>query len=139
VAISGDTIVVGAYEQLLSTGSAPGAVFVYARSGTTWSLQQELTAADGTSYAGFGYSVALDTNTLVVGAAGQSGPSPPGAAYVFTRSGTTWSQQQKLTDGQSGDGFGDSVSISGNTRLSPPPTPATAASPPPARPSWSAA
>jgi hypothetical protein len=90
VAISGDTIVVGAYGQYV--GNNPqGAAFVYTRSGTTWSLGQELTATDGTSGAGFGYSVAIETTTVVVGAAGQSGPSPTGAAYVYARSGTTWS------------------------------------------------
>src|SRR5262249_1767891 len=73
-----------------------------------------------------GFSVAIDGDTLVAGApiaplvAGAPILPPPakvdqGAAYVFTRSGTTWTQQQKLTasDGEAGNFFGFSVAIDG--------------------------
>ena len=50
---------------------------------------------------------------------GAPGETSPGAAYVFTRSGTAWSQQAKLTasDGASRDSFGGSVTISASTAL----------------------
>ncbi|HZU04807.1 MAG TPA: FG-GAP repeat protein [Chloroflexota bacterium] len=98
-----------------------GAAYVFVRSGTTWSQQQKLTAADGAVFDNFSLSVALsgDGNTALVGAYGKNGQQ--GAAYVFVRSGTTWSQQQKLTasDGAAGDQFGGSVALSGddNTAL----------------------
>src|SRR5262249_11223350 len=85
VAIHGDTVVVGA----IGTGVAPsfdqGAAYVFVRSGTTWSEQQKLTASDGKSGDSFGGSVAIDGNTVVVGAAGAD-VTPnfnQGAAYVF--------------------------------------------------------
>ena len=63
----------------------------------------------------FGYSVSISDDTIVVGAYGDA--SNQGAAYVFTRSGTSWTQQEKLLadDGAASDYFGYSVSISGDT------------------------
>ncbi len=77
--------------------------------------QAELTASDGTSGDDFGISVAISGSTAVVGAPYRNGNT--GAAYVFVRSGETWSQQAELTasDGASGDWFGSSVAISGST------------------------
>ena len=71
-----------------------GAVYVFIRSGTTWGQQQELTAADGASGDAFGVAVSLsaDGDTALVGAYFRNNQA--GAAYVFTRSGTTWGQQQ---------------------------------------------
>ncbi len=111
VAISGDTIVVGAS----SKSSYTGAAYVFTRSGSTWSQQQKLTASDAATSDYFGFSVAISGDTVVAGAWGKS--SSAGAAYVFTRSGSTWSQQQKLTasDGASGDRFGISVALAGET------------------------
>src|SRR5579884_1576984 len=119
VALSGDgnTALVGADGK----NGFQGAAYVFVRSGTTWSQQQKLTAADGAVFDNFSLSVALsgDGNTALVGAYGKNGQQ--GAAYVFVRSGTTWSQQQKLTasDGAAGDQFGGSVALSGddNTAL----------------------
>jgi hypothetical protein len=119
VAISGATVVVG------SSGGGPngnqGAAYVFVRNGTSWYQQAILTASDGADGAGFGASVAIDGNTAVVGAPGALGPNGnQGAAYVFARNGTTWTQQQKLTvsDGISDgfdDYFGGSVAVSGDT------------------------
>jgi hypothetical protein len=99
-----------------------GAVFVFTRSGTTWSQQQKLTASDATAAASFGISVALssDGNTTLIGGPGDT--SGAGAAWVFTRSAGIWSQQGlKLTgSGESGAGeFGVGISMSadGNTAL----------------------
>src|SRR5215472_6459861 len=87
VAISGSTAVVGAPYKNSSTGAA----YVYVQSGTAWSQQAKLTAAGGASGDFFGTSVALSGSTAVVGAYGKN--SNAGAAYVFVRSGTAWSQQ----------------------------------------------
>src|SRR5262245_7815500 len=66
--------------------------------------QAELTAGDGASGDAFGWTVSISGSTAVVGA---SGKVPNGAAYVFVRSGTVWSQQAELTasDGTPLDGF----------------------------------
>jgi FG-GAP repeat len=114
VAISGDTIVVGA----LGGNSSTGAAYVFVRSGTTWTQQQKLTASDGAANDRFGISVAFSEDTAVVGApSDDDAGSNSGSAYVFVRSSGIWSQQQKLTasDAASGDSFGYSVSISGDT------------------------
>jgi hypothetical protein len=89
VAISGATAVVGAPHK----NSDAGAVYVFVRSAGTWSLQAELTAADGAAIDCFGWSVAVSGSTVVVGAIGNN--SGAGAAYVFVRSRNTWSQQPK--------------------------------------------
>ncbi len=117
VAISGSTAVVGApFGSETGATYHTGAAYVFVRSGTTWSQQNELTASDASAgtTADFGWSVALSGATMIVGAyAGR------GAAYVFVRSGTTWSPQQKLTatDAVKGDEFGYSVAISGATTV----------------------
>ena len=115
VAISGNTIVVGAYQDNAATPNQ-GSAYVFVRSGTTWTQQQKLTAADGRAAARFGFSVAIGGETVVVGA-NDFATGLPGSAYVFVRSGTTWTQQQKLTaaDGAADDDFGNSVTISGDT------------------------
>lgn len=107
VSLSGDTIVVSASGDDGNTGSAT----VFTRSGLTWTEQQKLTASDAAPGHQFGYSAALDDDTIVIGAFGNE------AAYVFIRSGNTWTEQQKLTasDGASGDSFGSSVAIQGDT------------------------
>ena len=119
VAISGETVVVGAYQDSIGANDDQGSVYVFVRSGTTWSQQQKLTASDGETGDKFGSSVAISGETVVVGSPNNSiGANPAqGSVYVFVRSGTTWSQQQKLTasDGAANDEFGSSVAISGET------------------------
>ncbi len=75
-----------------------GEAYIYVRSGSTWTQQAKLLPADVVSGANFGKDVAIsgDGNIAVVGAWLQNGHT--GAAYVYTRSGTTWTQQQKLVD-----------------------------------------
>ena len=122
VALSGDTAVVGAELKAVADDSHAGAAYVFTRTGTTWSQQAKLTAADAAASDNFGSSVALSGDTALVGAArkafGGTG-SVAGAAYVFTRTGTTWSPQAKLTaaDAAMNDQFGRSVSLSGDTAL----------------------
>jgi hypothetical protein len=125
VAISddGNTAIVGA--QFEDTGGAnAGAAYIFTRSGTSWSEQQKIQASDKQASDQFGDSIAIsgDGNTAIVGATREAtGGSYIGAAYIFTRSGTTWTQQQKIqaSDKQVGDFFGASVSISsdGNTAI----------------------
>jgi hypothetical protein len=119
VAISGDTVVIGASNDNVSTNEGQGSAYVFVRSGTVWSQQQKLTASDGASSDQFGFAVAISGDTLICGAVTDTvgGNASQGSAYVFVRSGTTWSQQQKLTasDGAGGDFFGYSVGISGGT------------------------
>jgi FG-GAP repeat len=116
VAISGDTAVVGAY----GDGNYRGSAYVFVRSGSSWSLQQKLTASDGAADDLFGWSVAISGDTVVVGATQFNFSNlGKGKAYVFVRSGATWNQQQILTassgGGYIGDQFGGSVAISGDT------------------------
>ncbi len=116
-AISGDTVVVGAKSEDTGASNA-GAAYIFTRSGTTWSQQQKIQASDAQASDYFGSRSSIDGDTVVVGAyAEDAGGSNAGAAYVFTRSGTTWSQQAKLTasDAQAGDYFGRSSAISGDT------------------------
>ena len=120
VAVSGDTAVVGADGRDGAMAQPDlGAAYVYARSGTSWSEQATLTASDAVAYDSFGESVSVSGATVVVGAYGADGASTPeqGAAYVYARSGTTWSEQSRLeaNDGTSGDQFGDAVSLAGDT------------------------
>jgi hypothetical protein len=112
VAVSGSTVVVGAD----SKNSFTGAAYVFVRSGTAWHQQARLTAADPAQDSVFGDSVAISGPTVVVGANHVLG-SGTGAAYVFVRSGTAWSQQAKLTAPGPAtiDYFGWSVAIVGST------------------------
>ena len=80
----------------------------------------KLTASDAAAGDAFGFSVAVSGDTAVIGAIfDDDAGSFSGSAYVFTRSGTTWTEQAKLTasDGAWGDLFGNSVAISGDTLL----------------------
>ena len=99
-------------------GQQAGSAYVFTRSGTTWSEEQKLTASDKSAGGQFALSVSLSGETAVIGSEGDDqGGAAAGAAYVFVRSGTIWSEEQKLTAGDAapGDGFGVSVSLSGDT------------------------
>ncbi len=141
VTVSGDTVVVGApLEASSATGvngdqsdnSAvnAGAVYVFTRSGMSWSQEAYLKASNTEMYDRFGFSVAICGDTIVVGAIDESssatgvngdqsdnGTTASGAAYVFQRSGTTWSQEAylKASNPDPGDFFGYSLAISGDT------------------------
>ena len=117
IAISGDTVVVGMSHWAVPYSSA---AYVFVLSGGVWSQQQKLTPRDPSARPrdGFGVSVAIDGDTLVVGAAHSDYPFfAPGSAYVFVRSEGVWTEQQKLMplDSANYDAFGCSVAISGDT------------------------
>src|SRR5947207_2906261 len=115
VGISGDTAVIGAPGKSGVTGAA----YVFVRTGNIWSQQQKLTASDAAAGDVFGFAVGISGDTAVIGAPNISGGTP--AAYVFVRSGSVWSQQQKLTAGDPrtavDDAFGFSVATRGATAL----------------------
>ena len=141
VSVSGDTIVVGAYSESSSAAGVngdqgdnnalgAGAAYVFVRDGTTWSQQAYLKASNPDPQDYFGGSVSISGDTIVVGADREAshatgvngdqlsnGANDSGAAYVFVRRGTTWSQQAylKASNAEQYDRFGHSVSISGDT------------------------
>lgn len=111
VAIDGDTLAVGAPVE-----AGAGAVYVFRRSGAQWLLENRLQHAGS---AGLGFSVALSGDRLVAGDMGASnGTSASGGAFVFERSGTSWTETAQLfaSDGADGHEFGRALALDG-TRL----------------------
>ncbi len=145
ISADGNTLVVGAQQensnatgvngdQLNIAATSAGAAYVFTRSGTTWSQQAYLKASNASALDRFGRSLGLsaDGDTLAVGAINERSAATgidgdqssnaavqAGAVYVFTRSGTIWSQQAyvKASNTQALDLFGNSVAVSsdGNT------------------------
>jgi hypothetical protein len=141
VSVSGDTVVVGATfedSKVVNTSgdgaddsmSESGAAYVFVRNGATWTQQAFLKASNAGFIDLFGASVAISADTVVIGAFGESSnatgvngnqlnnqSSASGAAYVFVRNGTVWTQQAYLKASNTGrnDLFGVSVSVSGDT------------------------
>jgi len=119
-AISGDTAILGASGLTVMGKAYAGGAYVFVRSGTTWTEQAKLTTTDAASNA-IGDAVALSGDTAVLGArfVDGVGKTYAGAAYVFVRSGTTWTQQAKLVHPTPAafDYFGTSVAVSGDTVL----------------------
>ena len=141
VAISGDTVVVGApSEDSNATGidgdetdnsaADSGAAYVFVRNGTTWSQQAYLKASNTEAFDSFGNNLAISGDTVVVGALFESSDATgingdqsdnhadeAGAAYVFVRNGNTWTQQAylKASNTNARDHFSGSVAISGDT------------------------
>ncbi len=113
VEVSGDTAVVGAPFHDGVAANA-GAAYVYVRSGTTWVQQAKLRAVDGQAGDRFGQAVAIDRDTVLVGAPYHA--DPKGAVYVFQRSGTTWSEQAKVMLTVSDPGrLGSQIALDGDT------------------------
>ena len=110
VSVSGDTVGRRRLSRRHPGRQDAGSAYVFVRSGTTWTEQQKLLAPDGRASDLFGGSVSVSGDTAVVGASFDDTPAgaDAGSAYVFVRSGTTWTEQQKLLapDGAAGDNFG---------------------------------
>ncbi|WP_462076494.1 FG-GAP repeat protein [Nitrospira sp. CMX1] len=141
VALSGDTLVVGAPgEDSNATGvngaqgnnsvSDSGAVYVFTRTNGVWSQQAYLKASNTGMFDSFGSSVALSGDTLAVGAIGEesnatgingnqgdNSASHAGAVYVFTRTSGVWSQQAyvKASNTEANDVFGKTVALNSDT------------------------
>jgi hypothetical protein len=141
IALSGNTLVVGAPQESSSATGVDGnqanngspnsgAAYVFVRNGTTWSQQAYLKASNTGSNDFFGNSVAIDGDTIVVGAPSEDSAAvgingnqadnssvDSGAAYVFNRSGTNWTQQAylKASNTETNDQFSTSVAVSGDT------------------------
>jgi len=116
VSISGDYAVIGAYQDD-DNGSNSGSVYIFHRNGTTWTQQAKLTASDGSYEDHFGISVSISGDYVVIGAnRDDDNGNNSGSAYIFHRTGTTWTQQDKIiaSDGANQDLFGYPVSISGD-------------------------
>jgi MYXO-CTERM domain-containing protein len=114
VAVSGDTILVGADHAMVNGNFYQGAAYIFTRAAPSgsWIRAAQLVADDGALAAQFGSSVAIDGDTAIVG------DSLKASAYVFTGSGSDWSQAQKLTvAGRAGGGFGKAVAIDGKRIL----------------------
>ncbi len=119
IAIDGDTAIVNANGDD-DNGESSGSAYIFTRSGSTWTQQDKLLASDGASYDYFGRSIAIDTDTAIVGANYDSGNGRNfGSAYIFTRNGTNWTQQTKLlaSDGARDNYFGTSVAMDGDTAI----------------------
>ncbi len=141
VTLSGDTLVVGAYDEsggatgidgppLPMSAGQSGAAYVFVRRGSTWSQQGYIKATNSRASARFGYSVALSGETLAVGSLGETSDATGidgsqaagsgttvGAVYVFMRTGTTWRQQAyvKASNARQRSNFGFSVALAGDT------------------------
>ena len=119
VALSGDTVAIGTFADNIGMNEDQGSVYVFTRSGAGWAFQQKIIANDGAAYDQFGYAVSLSGETLAVGANlddfGLN--TAQGSAYIFTRTETIWTQQQKLSanDGEKDDYFGAAIALEGDT------------------------
>src|SRR5882672_8512177 len=128
---NGNTLTVGEYD----ADRGKGALYVFTRSGSTWTQQARLQASNAENGDSLGYSLAIseDGNTIASGAADEDcltpGVNPPGcdndqkldtsagAAYVFVRSGSAWTQQAfiKASNPHKQDWFGVRINISGDS------------------------
>ncbi|MDA0244853.1 MAG: FG-GAP repeat protein [Chloroflexi bacterium] len=141
VAVDGDTVVVGAAgegsnatgvngNQANNSANASGAAYVFTRTGGVWSQQAYLKASNTGATDLFGAAVAIDGDTIIVGAYGEdsnatgvngnqadNSADSAGAVYVFTRTAGVWSQQAylKASNTELGDQFGVTVSVEGDT------------------------
>ena len=117
IAVSGSTLIVGAWGTNPNGDDTRGAAYVFTESNGTWTQTQELVSDDGAPFDKFGHSVAIDGTHAVIGADGAL--NAQGAVYVFDESGGTWTQSQKLlaSDGQHNDGLGFPVTLDGTRAL----------------------
>jgi len=121
VAINGNYAIVGAPKDDVITGTPPfifnyenkGSVYIFVRSGSTWTQQAKLVSAVTASFQYYGISVSLEGNHLAVGAIFDT---DAGAVYIYQQNGNIWDLQQKLvsSDGVIYDQFGYSIDLANN-------------------------
>jgi hypothetical protein len=118
VSISGNYAIVGTYLDDVGANLDQGSASIYQYNGSRWVLMQKLTDPTGAGNDYFGSSVFISGNYAIVGAFGDDASSiiDQGSASIYQYNGSSWVLMQKLTDvtGAASDGFGNSVSISGN-------------------------
>lgn len=123
VGIAGSTVAVAAIDDIRETA---GSAYVFEGDGGSWAQQAKVTGTDPNEFIHFGAAIGISGSRMIVGAPVAErapGPGPPlvglGAAHVFSRSGTSWASEAVLTasDGFTGDLFGISVAIDGDTAL----------------------
>lgn len=125
ISTDGNTLAISIPQQQFTNdlGTSTGSVYIFTKINNIWTYQSKLQSNNTSAYDGFAQSISLsgDGNTLAVGALqdDNSGGSNAGSCYIFTRSGTTWSEQTRLqaSNAAVNDYFGCSVSLSydGNT------------------------
>ncbi len=119
VDVNGDWAVIGSPNDD-DGGEDTGSAYVFERTGAAWASRGKLHAGDRAARDGLGRAIALNetADALVLGVAAKDGNR--GAAYLYTRGLSTWTEQRKLTASRpaTGDSFGTSVALSGETILS---------------------
>lgn len=120
VTLEGDVAMVGAVQHIHSGHN--GAVYVFRRDGTTWAQEQELLALDSVVGDGFGASVSISGDRVIIGSPSDDDIAlGAGSAYVFRFDAEAgeWVQEQKLfaADGETADNFGLSVAMSGDVAV----------------------
>jgi hypothetical protein len=125
VAISGDTVVVGAFTANIGNNRLQGTAYVFVKPASGWQNMTQvaqLTASDGAAFDEFGYSVAVSGNTIVIGApnATRHGKIVAGAVYVFQKPSAGWANMTQTAELLASDEgkysfFGGAVSVQDNT------------------------
>jgi len=112
VALAADRALVGAP----ANDGARGAAYVFVRSGRAWTEEQKLVANDGAAFDSFGNALALAGDRALVGAYWND--EFRGAAYVFVKSASSWTAEQKLVaSDRAASRFGNAVSLAGDRAL----------------------
>jgi len=116
VVLAADTALIGAPQDQLTPGNG-GSVTVFAANASSWTQQLQLSPTDGTTGDAFGGAIAISGDIAVIGAPlDNTDVADAGSVYVFIRAGSDWVRQAKLMN-SSVNGFGTSVSVSGNRLL----------------------
>lgn len=117
VALAGDTALIGARGDENPPGEGTGAAYVFERTGGEWTQAARLDAADGIDR--FGTTVALDGDTALVSAAGDTTGDTTGVVYVYERAGGSWGRTATLGpwDGDTTDVVQHAVALAGDTAL----------------------
>ena len=119
VALAGGRALVGAY-RADGVGTDSGAAYVFAHDGSAWTQEARLTPAAAAAGDEFGFAVVLADTHAVIGAwLADAGAPDTGAAFVFRREGTVWTEEARLTADvpATGDLFGGAVALSGDRVL----------------------